>query len=979
MDVINEWSNRKRKAETTRRGIERGQRETRNKAGMMHRASADAHPAALATATDATAVADVDYSRPTESLQVLTGVRGRRRFASRRRRRERTCGGGEDDSVVCEDGVEKLIRRKTTTMEAMAMQGRIREVGPAATVAAYFGFVRVPRRPLRMVRIGRRAPPLWTAWTIRIKSLPARPPLLLMLALLLIITTTQAVVASSLDEERSSSQYPAAAGIASPPLPRLRSLAVVDDDLVEDNILAANHVLPRIASTGNDDYDCPPLPTNKERCATVTGWAKLAEMVAAAQYLPGRRSKNNKNDKNVTNADEAADDGDDPFVPNSGRLVLCPFSIPKLSSAKSIPITGSLSLLCVDENGKTNKKGGGGEEYEPSCVISGGGTHLQIRGRNADAVDVVGFRFGGATKNSIRIGNGGAVKKALEADAAKGEGEGGGIDDGGTAPGPAPKAEQSAGAASSSAASTTRGSNAGLVRICSSTFGRNRYRGKKRSQGGAVRLGPNTRLYVSSSSFRYNSARQGGALYNYGMELVVSDCSFSRNQANKGGAIRSASGSDLTVSDSVFEFNGSKGEGISVSSKQHEKGATSASEDRTVNADTKERQGEWFDAGGNTGRGNGECNGYTEEGPGKFDYCYEFPPAKGKKNKGQGAAGGAIEGIPLTSEPTSRPTRKPTPQPTNKPTVPPEITSEKSSYRYDEDVVLTIRNAKLGPSNWVGLAKRGSGQGGKLPQGVVGRNWKLVCEGSAQQTCKKRNVFSETIEPGLYQGYLLADNVHPYSILASTDPFEVEDPPFQSFRPGKLTVKDQETGLSLSEGLQVRLIGKVGYRLKFDSLEARQGESSMGLHATPDGAGIVRDGSGWIYVSNSEQNDGKGGVYTVHFDGQGRIKDYKQRLGGTTRNCAGGIMPWGSWVSCEEYAGGQVSCAVAANGRSCRDFFHSFCLFWSRTYSVLAGRSERLQIPREDEAGGITRGQLRVGRRRRQRPQEHMLLHHGGS
>ena len=41
-------------------------------------------------------------------------------------------------------------------------------------------------------------------------------------------------------------------------------------------------------------------------------------------------------------------------------------------------------------------------------------------------------------------------------------------------------------------------------------------------------------------------------------------------------------------------------------------------------------------------------------------------------------------------------------------------------------------------------------------------------------------------------------------------------------------------------------------------------------------------------MSNSEESDGRGGVFAVVFDKFGNIEDYVQRLGRTTRNCAGG-------------------------------------------------------------------------------------------
>lgn len=137
---------------------------------------------------------------------------------------------------------------------------------------------------------------------------------------------------------------------------------------------------------------------------------------------------------------------------------------------------------------------------------------------------------------------------------------------------------------------------------------------------------------------------------------------------------------------------------------------------------------------------------------------------------------------------------------------------------------------------------------------------------------------------GLVSGVVIGNSILP-RIWANAGP----NPGVGPYGPLQAANAD---GIELPAGFSSRLLAVSGQVVS---------ATAHTWHTAPDGgACFATSGGGWVYVSNSEGAAGGGGVGALKFDSNATLVSAYSILTGTSRNCAGGVTPNGTWLSCEE-------------------------------------------------------------------------------
>mmetsp|Transcript_12724 Transcript_12724/g.27444 ORF Transcript_12724/g.27444 Transcript_12724/m.27444 type:complete len:687 (+) Transcript_12724:110-2170(+) len=254
----------------------------------------------------------------------------------------------------------------------------------------------------------------------------------------------------------------------------------------------------------------------------------------------------------------------------------------------------------------------------------------------------------------------------------------------------------------------------------------------------------------------------------------------------------------------------------------------------------------------------------------------------------------ALPSTQPTLAPSESPTDEPTKSPTDLPTASPSTNPTKSPFNFSS---WTYSAFGLEPS--ATPSKKPTSEPSTSP------SQNPTLEPSKQPTRKPTR--RPTRKPTRAPTRQPTKQPTPSPSLSPTNRPTSEPTPYEPFFFGDEFDKYEDLGINVSRGLSVRVIAETGKPVQF----ANGGKSKLDAHTWPDGAGVIPMNpnnpleDGYVYVSNSEENDGEAGVYGIYFDKDGNIVDYQALQTGTTWNCGGGLTPWNTWVTCEEHEDGQ--------------------------------------------------------------------------
>lgn len=132
---------------------------------------------------------------------------------------------------------------------------------------------------------------------------------------------------------------------------------------------------------------------------------------------------------------------------------------------------------------------------------------------------------------------------------------------------------------------------------------------------------------------------------------------------------------------------------------------------------------------------------------------------------------------------------------------------------------------------------------------------------------------------------------------------------FGALQPVK-DLADGEVRLFLPAGFEYRSFGATG-DLMSDGTKTPGKHDGMGAFAGPNGNTILirnHEVNGPVGafgdLTKAYDKATGGGTVTLEVTPRGEVVSSRMSLNGTQMNCAGGVMPWGAWISCEETVNG---------------------------------------------------------------------------